>query len=205
MDMIKITQKVTNTSAIPVIKDSGRKVMQNITAATQDFVDRLSNTHTKEILEFLEKNAKKIKTRSADDSLYLYNNILLYRAHGAKSYDLEQNLKILKGSPIAPKFVKYFKLGEEDFLTVMQVSDKAVVSYNEAPQRVVSAAKEDFRNQLTDLINRGFVNREVFANKGALLSTEDGKNLVFAEWSSLQPIEKRDVPIYLGRIRALPL
>ncbi|MBR6098928.1 hypothetical protein IKP85_04205 [bacterium] len=205
MNPIKVTQKITSTPVIPAMKDSGREVMQNITASAQEFIERLSNTHTNEILEFLEKNTKKIKTRSADDSLYLYNNILLYRAPGAKSYDLEQNLKTLKDSPIAPQFIKYFRLGEEDFLTVMQVSEKSVSSYADAPQKVLSSAKEDFRRSMTDLINRGFVNRDVFANKEALLSADGGKNLVFADWSSLQPIDKNEIPIYMGRIRALAL
>ena len=136
-------------------------------------------------LDFLGTKTKQIKLRNSSDSLYCYENCLLVRSNGQRAYDLEQNIREIESIGIAPRFVKYFQLGEDDFLTVLETGEGKLSSYCENVQRVSQKAKHSFKTGVKELLDKGFTNKEMFTNKDAFLLDDSGK-IVFADWTGLE-------------------
>ncbi len=160
-------------------------VATQISAKTADFVNRIFNSTTEVILDFLGTKTKQIKLRNSSDSLYCYENCLLLRSNGQRAYDLEQNIREIEQIGIAPRFVKYFQLGEDDFLTVLEAGEGKLSPYCENVQRVSQKAKQGFKTGVKELLDKGFVNKEMFTNKDAFLLDDSGK-IVFADWTGLE-------------------
>ncbi len=160
-------------------------VATQISAKTADFVNRIFNSTTEVILDFLGTKTKQIKLRNSSDSLYCYENCLLLRSNGQRAYDLEQNIREIEQIGIAPRFVKYFQLGEDDFLTVLEAGEGKLSPYCENVQRVSQKAKQGFKTGVKELLDKGFVNKEMFTNKDAFLFDDSGK-IVFADWTGLE-------------------
>ena len=160
-------------------------VAAQVSAKTMDFVNRIFNSTTEVILDFLGTKTKKIKLRNSSDSLYCYENCLLVRSNGQRAYDLEQNIREIESIGIAPRFVKYFQLGEDDFLTVLETGEGKLSSYCENVQRVSQKAKHSFKTGVKELLDKGFTNKEMFTNKDAFLLDDSGK-IVFADWTGLE-------------------
>lgn len=160
-------------------------VATQISAKTADFVNRIFNSTTEVILDFLGTKTKQIKLRNSSDSLYCYENCLLLRSNGQRAYGLEQNIREIEQIGIAPRFVKYFQLGEDDFLTVLEAGEGKLSPYCENVQRVSQKAKQGFKTGVKELLDKGFVNKEMFTNKDAFLLDDSGK-IVFADWTGLE-------------------
>lgn len=160
-------------------------VAAQVSAKTMDFVNRIFNSTTEVILDFLGTKTKQIKLRNSSDSLYCYENCLLVRSNGQRAYDLEQNIREIESIGIAPRFVKYFQLGEDDFLTVLETGEGKLSSYCENVQRVSQKAKQSFKTGVKELLDKGFTNKEIFSNKDAFLIDNSGK-IVFADWTGLE-------------------
>lgn len=160
-------------------------VAAQVSAKTMDFVNRIFNSTTEVILDFLGTKTKQIKLRNSSDSLYCYENCLLVRSNGQRAYDLEQNIREIESIGIAPRFVKYFQLGEDDFLTVLETGEGKLSSYCENVQRVSQKAKQSFKTGVKELLDKGFTNKEMFTNKDAFLLDDSGK-IVFADWTGLE-------------------
>lgn len=160
-------------------------VVAQVSAKTMDFVNRIFNSTTEVILDFLGTKTKQIKLRNSSDSLYCYENCLLVRSNGQRAYDLEQNIREIESIGIAPRFVKYFQLGEDDFLTVLETGEGKLSSYCENVQRVSQKAKQSFKTGVKELLDKGFTNKEIFSNKDAFLIDNSGK-IVFADWTGLE-------------------
>ena len=160
-------------------------VAAQVSAKTMDFVNRIFNSTTEVILDFLGTKIKQIKLRNSSDSLYCYENCLLVRSNGQRAYDLEQNIREIESIGIAPRFVKYFQLGEDDFLTVLETGEGKLSSYCENVQRVSQKAKHSFKTGVKELLDKGFTNKEMFTNKDAFLLDDSGK-IVFADWTGLE-------------------
>lgn len=170
-------------------------LLRPISKGTKEFVQKMANSTTDVILRFISNNGKEIKLRSNDDKLYRYKNILLYRSNGAKAYQLEQNIKIFQGSGIAPRYVNYFELGKDDFLTVMETNGEKALPYRKNADRIAPEEKQKFVKRVQSLLDQGFVNREIFANEEAYLVTSNGE-VLFADWSEVNAINKSEISHY---------
>lgn len=184
MNPVNVTQKLIN-SAVPLTDKVKDSAAASISSATLEFVDRLSNSSTEMILDFIEKNARRVKVRSANDNLYRYNNLLLFKSNGQKAYNLEQNLKAVQDSGTAPKFVSYLEIGKDNFLTILEADADKIIPYTKVADKVKPEVKQKFINNVQKLLNDGVLNREVFANKDALFVTQNGKKIVYGDWSDI--------------------
>ncbi len=197
MDSMSITQKLINSAKSAAGKLVPKYPDQSISETALEFVQKISNSKPAVIAEFLEKKTKPVPLRSEDAKLYRYNNLLLYRSNGDRAFNLEQNLRDFADTGMTPRFVKYFSLGQDDFLTIMDVNEKALVPYYKVADKVKPEVKQAFRNNVKNLLNGKVLNRELFANKDALFVTSDGKRIVFGDWAEisylLQPDEVKNV------------
>lgn len=159
---------------------------------TSDFLSKLQSSHTETIIEFLETKAKPIKIRSKENNLYVYDNILMYRTNGHDAYTLEQNLKAVEDSELAPKFAEYFQLGDDDFLTVMTVDAENIIPYSEAAGKISSKTKYLYKSNISKLISKGILNREIFANKDTRFVTSDGNRIFCADWGNISFLDKSE-------------
>lgn len=172
----------TNTSAVK--------------AETMDFVEKIRNSTTSTILKFLETNTNPVKLRGTDEKLYRYKNILLYRSNGTKAINLEQNLQVPEVNEIAPKYVQYFQIGKDDFLTILEADTEHLLPFAQVEQKVSPQVKQEFKKRVIQLAKAGLVNQEVFANKEALLLTKDGKHIIAGDWGEINAIPSNDKPSF---------
>lgn len=193
MKPININKNFINT---PQTYFSEAPLISPVSAATREFVEKLSNSTTEVITEFLKKNAKPVKVRSEGDELYRYNNLLLMRTNGNKAAKLEENVEQMKSSGLAPKFVQYFQLGKDDFLTILEADGERLLSYTKNAAKIPPQIKQIFKDKVQKLAARGIINREIFANKDALLITQDGKKIIFGDWCELSPISPAEQQIF---------
>ena len=163
-------------------------VIKSLSSKTSSFIDKLSNSTTDTILNFLENKTNKIRIRDLDSELYQYENLFLFRSNGKKAFDLEQNLKFLENLNISPKYVKYFQLGKEDFLTVLEGGKDDVIPYRQVVGRVLPEQKNTLISKLNKMLEKGFINKEVFANRD-LLYVDKNNRLIIADWSNLSFVE----------------
>lgn len=194
MGNAKIFNNISNKFIFKNIENNGA---QKICASTKDFIKKTYNSDTKTILDFLKNKCKKIKLRSEYDELYQYENVLIFRSTALPSQNLEQNLEFLKNDTIAPKLVQVFKLGEDDFITVLEACDSNLLPYSQNVSKIDNKVKTDFINKLKKLAQQGIINKEIYANKDALFTTPDYKKIVFADWSNINFLTNEEKKIYL--------
>lgn len=200
MEPIKISQKLIS-SAIPENLRQDAVPLERISNAAKEFVNKLSNSTTKTIENFLHTQTRPVPLRAQDATMYRYNNLLLYRTNGYKSENLERNLKMLEKDGIAPKFIQYFKLGKDDFLTVMEVNGEKLIPYFKVAEKVSTKTKQNFETQIRRLVNDGMLNREIFANKNPLFVTPDAKTIVYGDWAETAPILQSERAGILNKIQ----
>lgn len=191
MTIINANSKII-TGTISHVADNIKTNTHAIKAETMDFVEKIHNSTTSTIIDFLENNTKPVKLRGSDERLYRYKNILLYRSNGTKAFNLEQNLKLQEIKDIAPQYVKYFKLGKDDFLTVLETNTEHLVPYAQFQEKISPSVKQEFKSRIIQLAKAGLVNREVFANKEALMLTKDGKHIIAGDWGEINTIPAKD-------------
>lgn len=117
---------------------------------------------------------------------------MLYRSNGTKAINLEQNLKVPAINDIAPKYVQYFKIGKNDFLTILETDTEHLLPFTQVEQKVAPQVKQEFKKRIIQLANAGMVNREIFANKESLLITKDGKHIIAGDWGEINTIPEKD-------------
>lgn len=188
------TSKIFHSGIGMVAKHDGNATVKNvheISLKTRDFLDKILNSSTEEITSFLNDKASLI---SQKDSfvLYRYGDFLLCRSSGETSLQLEKNLESLKNNLIAPKFAKFFELGQNDFLSVLEISPKSVISYKNVASKVSDVAKQKFKSGLQKLNSNGIINRKVFSDRDLYFVTKDNKDIVFADWSELSFISPEE-------------
>ena len=125
--------------------------------------------------------------------MYLYDNFLLYRSGGNASIQLEENLKLFKDNPSVPKFVKFFQLGDNDFLSLVEINQDDILPYKQTASQIPEAVKQKFKANIQKITNQGFINRKIFTDKDSFFVTKNNNNIIFADWSEihiLSPQEK---------------
>ena len=189
------TSKITGFNINTLKRQDGTMPEENVrrfSLNTMEFADKILNSTTEEIVEFL-KNKTKLITQKDSSALYSYDNFLLYRSNGEDSIQLEKNLELLKSNGIVPKFVKFFQLGENDFLSLLEINPSEVVPYRQVASQVPNSTKQKFISDLQKINNLGYINRKIFTNKEMYLVTKDNKNIIFPDWTEihfLTPQEK---------------
>ena len=160
-----------------------------ISDKTKDFVNKLSNSSTEIIKDFLNTNAKRISLRSKDSKLYQYDNLLLFISNGKNAVNLEQNLN-LADKRIKPKFVSYFQLGSDEFLSVLEGDSSEIIPYNKILSTVTKDQKKNFKDGLkTFLENSQCVNKEIFANKEPLFFAKSSGKIIYGDWEQATPVD----------------
>ncbi len=183
---MKIYNQTYNNKSI-IEKQKRGKMAQEITSINKeslDFIEKLSNSTTETIQDFLKKNTKKIKTNNKS-KLYQYNNLILIRSDGDMAYQIEQNLKFLGIDEIAPKYIKYLQLDKNDFLTILELNNQKIMPYTEIADKIPFGIKKNFKEKIQNLASKGIINREIFTNKDAFFVTKDCQKIIFADWSNL--------------------
>lgn len=183
----KITNKIVD-SASKQLSKAKNVTNDAISSSTKEFINRLSNTGSEAIIEFLENNTKPVKIRNSNNKLYRYNNLLIQRTNGYTAEVLEDNIKRFQDSNFAPKFVHYFKLGNDDFITILEANTTKLLPYTPNADKISQVTKQTFIQRVNALVKRGYVNREIFANKDAMFVSADGNNIIFADWSEVSPL-----------------
>ena len=159
---------------------------------TLDFSDRILNSDSEDIISFLN-NKTKLLSKKDSSFLYLYDNFLLYRSGGNASIQLEENLKLFKDNPSVPKFVKFFQLGDNDFLSLVEINQDDILPYKQTASQIPEAVKQKFKANIQKITNQGFINRKIFTDKDSFFVTKNNNNIIFADWSEihiLSPQEK---------------
>lgn len=159
---------------------------------TLEFSDRILNSDSEGIISFLN-NKTKLLSKKDSYSLYLYDNFLLYRSDGETSIRLEENLNLFKDNPSVPKFVKFFRLGDNDFLSLVEINQSDVLPYKQTASQIPEVIKQKFKSDIQKVTNKGFINRKIFTDKDLYFVTKNNNNIVFADWSEvhfLSPQEK---------------
>ena len=186
------------------VKKADIEMAADISRKTQTFIDKLSNSSTEIIKTFLDKNAREIPTRNNKSKLYHYDNLLLTITDGQQAYNLEQNLKIIQNKGIAPKYVQYFEIGKDEFLTVLEGDKESLIPYNESIGLLSGKEKHQFKSDLKDIVlNTGFVNKEIFANKEPLFVGKESKSIIYGDWEQLSPSESGTKQQYLNQIEKI--
>jgi len=200
MEPIKITQNLIN-SAASVYANKPAEAAAQISKSAQEFISKLTNSSTEVIENFLKTNTRPVPLRDKDALMYRYNNLLLYRSNGNTAQNLETNLKMCQKHGIAPRFVQYFKLDKDDFLTIMDVNAEKIIPYFKVADKVPQKTKQNFETKIRSLIQNGELNREIFANKNPLFVTPDAKTIVYADWAEVSPLMKSDRAEILQKIK----
>ena len=190
---MKVYNQTYNIKGI-IEKRTRGEMTQEITSINKeslDFVEKLSNSTTETILDFLEKNTRKIKTNNKS-KLYQYNNLILIRSDGDTAYQIEKNLKFLGIDEIAPQYIKYFQLDKNDFLTILELNNKETTPYTEVANKIPIEIKKSFKTKIQNLADKGIINQGIFTNKDALFVTQDCKKIIFADWSNLYILKQNE-------------
>ncbi len=200
------TSKIINSNINAFKQQEGlmpEEAIKRFNGKTMEFADKILNSTSEEIIDFLKTKTKLI-AQKPDSALYLFDNFLLYRSNGEASLQLEKNLELFKTSNITPKFVKYFQLGDNDFLSLLELNPSGVVSYRQVASQIPDNIKQKFTAGLQKINNTGFINRKIFTDKDLYFATKDNKNIIFADWSEiniLSPQEKMQMDATLKNIK----
>lgn len=188
------TSKVFNSNINTIKSQEGtmsEKKAKKISAKTLEFSDKILNSTTEEITDFLEKQTKLI-SQKGDSKLYLYKNFLLYRSNGEDSIQLEKNLELCKPNANTPKFVKFFQLNKNDFLSFLEISPSEIISYKQVANQIPNSTKQKFISDLQKINNSGLINRKIFTNKDLYFVTIDSKNIIFADWTEINFLSQKE-------------
>ena len=174
--------KDTNfTSSMKALKE----VNILLTPKTSDFINRLSNTRSEDIIKFLQESTQNIKIRDEKAKLFHKDNLLFYLSDGPGSYMLEQNLGTVYNFAHSPKVVKYLQLGDEEFLTILIGDSEKLTPINRCIDRITNAQKQEFKNNMEKLAKSRIVNNEIAANKDPLFFAESSKKILYGDWSNI--------------------
>ena len=177
------------------------KMVEPFSNKTQKFIDKLSNSTTEIIKDFLTNKATEIPLRNKQVKLYHYDNLLLTITDGKSAYNLEQNLQNLLEKNVVPKFIQYYELGNSEFLSVLEGDSEALLPYSSIAGSLSNQDKQLFKTILKQIINTtGQVNKEIFANKEPLFVGKNSKNIIYGDWSSFSYIEPNMKAYYISRI-----
>jgi hypothetical protein len=154
-----------------------------ISLKTRDIVERIRNSTTDVLLKFLDNNADKYQLRNKVVDLYKYENLLLFRSNGINSKNIETNLKIFERLKLTPKYITYFELGDNDYLTVVQGAKKKLDSID-----VLDAKAQNYvqiiKNKLIKMHLDGYLNQEMYANKNLYFNADD-ERIIYADWNEV--------------------
>ena len=188
------------------MKKADSEMINEFSKKTKDFVNKLSNSTTEIIKDFLSKDAKSIPLRSQESKLYQYDNLFLAITNGKTAYDLERNLKFFQKEGVMPKYVKYLELGNNEFLTILEGDKEALIPYSEARSFLSDKNKQLFKSGLKDIAsNTGYINKEIFANREPLFVGKENKNIIYGDWQALSKTEPDLKQYYINQIEKLPL
>lgn len=177
------------------------KMVEPFSNKTQKFIDKLSNSTTEIIKDFLTNKATEIPLRNKQVKLYHYDNLLLTITDGKSAYNLEQNLQNLLEKNVVPKFIQYYELGNGEFLSVLEGDSEALLPYSSIAGSLSNQDKQLFKTILKQIINTtGQVNKEIFANKEPLFVGKNSKNIIYGDWSSFSYIEPNMKAYYISQI-----
>jgi len=200
MNPINIKHKIMN-SQTEILNVNVEKSVELVSSKTLEFVEKIANSTTETVIDFLNKRAVKIPTRNQSNTLYFYDNMLLHRTNGVDAYKTEQNLKAAADSFLAPRYVRYFELGKDDYLTISEIKASSAELINDTEPD--NEAKVKLKNEIIRLYKQGFINKEILANKNTLLYSKQDKNFIIPDWTELtivSPGEKNDYINAFGRI-----
>lgn len=178
----------------------GEQVVSVISDKTKDFMKKIYNSTTEIILKFLREETKPITTRKENFKLYRFGNILMGYSDGPTAYYLEQNLERVEKFGISPKFAGYFQLSRDRFLTVMEAGSEELLPYSSVAEKISAKTKQDFKNTFIEMVKKGLVNKDALANKDSLLVSNDGKQIIIADWNEVIPIVAEDQKTYIKAI-----
>ena len=191
--------KIQNSNIYPIENKLTKPVQKNefeLSKKTESFVEKIKNSTTETILKFLDERTDKIFSRNNDIKMYHYDNLLFVRSNGEKSIELEQILDTNAAKNIAPKYVTFFEVGNDDFLTVLELSHQKAIPYRQSAQNISEETKQKFKNEIQKMINAGYINREIFTSKDSFFVSNNYKDIIFADWlkiSSLSDEEKKQM------------
>ena len=189
MDYLKIINSSNiRNNVVGTATTQGEKMSSIISDATKDFMRKISNSTTEDILKFLDIETKQIATRGENYKLYRYRNILMSYSDGQTAYNLEQNLESVKKFGISPKFAGYFRLSKDKFLTIMEANSEKILPYSRFADKISAKTKQNFKNSFLALVKNGIVNKEALANKDSLLVSSNGKQIIIADWNEIVPL-----------------
>lgn len=197
---IQMVQSYTSTAKV-----SNDMVINKISTKTEQFLNKLLSSTTEDIKEFLNKNTKQISLRDSNVKLYHYDNLLLTITDGQSSYNLEQNLSLIENCKIAPKFVKFFEIGQNEFLNVLEGDSSTLIPYSQTKSCVSVKSKNIFKSGLQKIADRGLVNKELFANREPLFYSEENGKIIYGDWTQLTLSESELKNRYKSIIDKFPL
>lgn len=198
---VKIIQQI-----FPNLKKVDNKMIEQCSDKTQKFINKLSNSTTEIIKDFLVNNATEIPLRNKQSKLYHYDNLLLTITDGKSAYNLEQNLQNLREKSVVPKFIQYFELGNGEFLSVLEGDHETLLPYHNIASSLSNQDKLKFKTILKQIINTtGQMNKEIFANKEPLFVGKNSKNIIYGDWENLFIIEPNMKQYYLNQIEQYPI
>jgi len=193
---------IINTN-VPIEKElvmGVEKKIRSISHETMEFVDKIKNSSTEIVLEFLNKNAIKVPTRDSGNQLYVYKNLFLHRTNGQKALNIEENLKNIPNHDFIPTYVKHFELGNDDFLTILESGNEKFLPYRKVA--IKPEIKEKFKNELSDMAKNGVFNKEILANRNPLFVTPDGSHITYGDWSFVDIINNaNEKNVILNKIK----
>ena len=188
------------------MKKTDSEMINEFSKKTKDFVNKLSNSTTEIIKDFLSKDAKQIPLRDKECKLYQYDNLLFTITNGKTAYDLEQNLGFFQQEGIMPKFVKYLELGNDEFLSVLEGDKEALLPYSEARSLLTDKNKQFFKAGLKNMaLNTGYINKEIFASREPLFIGQENKKIIYGDWIQLNKVEPDLKQYYINQIDKLTL
>lgn len=196
MNFNKITQKTVN-KVIQSVNEQAHQVPVIISDKTQEFMTRLSNSQPDVIENFLKCNAQPFRVRIPECKFYSYENLIMAITDGPSAYNLEQNLTNSAVKDLAPGFVGYLQLGKNKFLTVMEFDTESIEPYSNVADRVSSKVKNQFKDKLISMLNSGYVNKEIFANKESLFVTKDCNRILAGDWTDITRVAANEKDNYI--------
>lgn len=167
---------------------------------TKAFINKLSNSTTEIIKDFLAKNATEIPLRNKQSKLYHYDNLLITITNGKNAYNLEQNLNTIHNEGVAPKYIQYYELGKDEFLSVLEGDSEALIPYSKALGLISNNNKRSFKNSLMQIAALGQINKEIFANRAPLFVGKNSKNIIYGDWENLSIVDQSMKSYYLSQI-----
>lgn len=173
---------------------------------TQKFIEKLSNSTTEIIKTFLSNNATEVPLRNKQSKLYHYDNLLLTITDGKSAYNLEQNLQSIQEQSATPKFIKFFDLGNGEFLSVLEGDSEKLLPYSSMVSSLSNQRKQIFKSTLKQIINTtGQVNKEIFANKEPLFIGKSSKNIIYGDWENLSIVTPSIKKYYINQIEKISI